>query len=162
MIHYSIIPSFFCSKEFLIWLLLAIVIVGCQSGSKLDQPPSIRYGEDPCDECFMLINEERYASAYVNNQGQARRFDDIGCMLIYHNDNQEDVAFFWVKDFNTHKWLRVDNAVFIRSDSIHSPMGFGIIAIENENAAKDVQEKYPGKIIRFSELLEIISEELYY
>lgn len=142
-------------------LLVALVLVACQSGPHPDRPPTIRYGEDPCDECYMLINEARYASAYVSSQGLARRFDDIGCMVIYHHKHQEDVASFWVRDFDLQEWTRAENAVFIRSENVQTPMGFGIIAAQDESIAKDARQTYQGEILNFQKLLEI-AEELYY
>lgn len=143
-------------------LLLALLIMSCKSGGNLDQPPTIRYGEDPCDECFMLINEARFAAAFVTNDGQTKRFDDIGCLLINHKKHQEDVAYFWVTDFNTQKWLKATNAFFVKNDSIQTPMGFGIIAIESEKSVKDIlPSQNQGRLLKFPQLLEK-TKELYY
>jgi len=154
-------PLFHYSKRFLttslfIVLYTTFILIGCQSGNALDQPPQIRYGEDACDECHMLINEARFASAIVTSQAQTRRFDDIGCMLIYLNKHQEDVVYFWVTDFNSQKWLDAENAAFVQSDNIQTPMGFGIIAAANKNAAKKmVGEDTQAKIMDFSGLRKI-------
>lgn len=146
-------------KTIFIFILL---IVSCRSGGNLDQPPIIRYGEDPCDECFMLINEARFAAGYVTNDGQSRRFDDIGCLLIYHQKHQEKVVHFWVTDFKTHTWVNANNAFFVRSDSIQTPMGFGIIAFESEKAARGIlPPPNQVQILKFPQLLET-TEELYY
>jgi copper chaperone NosL len=141
--------------------ILVLILLGCQSGSQLDQPPTIRYGEDPCDECYMLINEARFAAAYVVKSGEARRFDDIGCLLIYYDKHQEDVNHFWITDFLSRNWIRAVSAVFVKSDSIQTPMGFGIISFKNEQNANKVLENYPGSIVKFPQLFQI-SEELYY
>lgn len=158
----SIIPLFHYSKRFLILLSLVFIFLGCESGNQLNKPPEIRYGEDPCDECHMLINESRYVAGYVTNDRQTRRFDDIGCLLLYQKEHDETVAQFWVKDFNTQEWLKADTAFFVRSDSIQTPMGFGIIAFKDKKA---VQYIFPtqnqDQILKFSQLLEM-TEEFYY
>lgn len=161
----TIIPLFHYSKGLIrvapfIFFSFIVVFAGCKSGGNLDQPPTIRCGEDPCDECFMLINEARYAAAYVVKSGEARRFDDIGCLLIYHKKHQENVAYFWVNDFNSQKWLNARNAFFVKSDSIQTPMGFGIIAFASEKTANDVLPPQ-NHILGFPQLLET-TEELYY
>lgn len=154
-----IIPSshhsnIFCKAS--IFLLIIGIFIGCTSGGSLDRPPEIRYGEDACDECHMLINEARYASAFVTGQAQTRRFDDIGCMLIYINKHQEDVVYFWVKDFNNQNWLPAEDAVFVKADSIQTPMGFGIVAVADEDAAKNIAGKgMHSKMMDFSGLQEI-------
>lgn len=136
--------------------------MSCKSGGNLDQPPRIRYGEDPCDECFMLINESRFAAGFVTIDGQVKRFDDIGCLLLYQKEQNENVAHFWVKDFNTQKWLKADDALFVRSDSIQTPMGFGIIAFKTEEFAQKILPSQDHRqILNFSQLLET-TEELYY
>ena len=145
-----------------ITLIFILLMMSCKSGENFDQPPTIRYGEDPCDECFMLINESRYAAGYVTLEGQVKRFDDIGCLLIYHKKHQENIAHFWVKDFDTQKWLKADNAFFVRSDSIQTPMGFGIIAFGTaESAQKILPSQDHNQILKFPRLLET-TEELYY
>lgn len=137
------------------FLIPALFLISCQ-GSQLDRPPEIRYGEDACDECHMLINEARFASTIVTSQAQTRRFDDIGCMLIYLNKHQEDVVYFWVTDFNSQKWHPAEDVVFVESDSIQTPMGFGIIAVADKEAAKEmVGEDMQSKTMDFSELREI-------
>lgn len=109
----------------------------------------------------MLINEARHAAAYVSSQGQARRFDDVGCMVIYHHKHGEDVASFWVRDFDSQEWIRAEQAVFVRRGTIHTPMGFGIIAFEHEIGGRETQEAPGGEILDFQQLLEI-ADELYY
>lgn len=140
-------------------LIFILLMMSCKSGGNLDQPPTIRYGEDPCDECFMLINEARFAAAYVTTEGHSKRFDDIGCLLIYHQKHQEDVAYFWVTDFNTQKWIKARDAFFVKSDSIQTPMGFGIIAVGNEDDAGSIASQ--DGILKFPQLLKK-TKELYY
>jgi copper chaperone NosL len=135
-------------------LISTLFVISCNSGGLPDQAPTIRYGEDPCDECFMLINEARYAAAYTTTGGQSRRFDDIGCLLAYHSKHREDVANFWVAGFSTQKWVIADSALYFKSDSIQTPMGFGIIAFENERIARNsipLMNQEPP--LRFSQLL---------
>ena len=95
-------------------LLLVIMIVGCQAQVDLSQPPEILYGEEVCTECGMIISEPRFAAAYYTPEGDARRFDDIGGMLTHHAANQEEVAQFWVHDYETEEWIVAGEAYFVR------------------------------------------------
>jgi copper chaperone NosL len=56
------------------WLVLValIFLAACNSGPELDEPPEIRYGEDTCSRCLMIINEARYAASYVTGTGEVR------------------------------------------------------------------------------------------
>jgi len=132
--------------------LVGLLVVSCSSGPNLDEPPEIRYGEDTCDRCLMIINEARYAAATVTSDGQARRFDDIGGMLAYTQETAEDVAVFWVHDFDTEEWLKAGEAYFVKSDHL-TPMGFGIVAFAEQSRAESWAGQEGGMVMTFVELL---------
>jgi copper chaperone NosL len=134
-------------------VLLAILLVSCQPRPSLDAPPEIRYGEDTCDLCHMIINEARFAAAYVTRQGEARRFDDIGDLLAYHAAHAEEVAAFWVHDYDTEEWLRAEQATFVVSDAFHTPMGHGIVAVADAARAQELAASTGGEVVSFSALL---------
>ncbi len=133
--------------------LLAMLLVSCQPRPSLDAPPEIRYGEDVCDLCHMIINEARFAAAYVTLQGEARRFDDIGDLVAYHAAHAEEVAVFWVHDYDTEEWLRAEQAVFVVSDAFHTPMGHGIVAVADAARAQELAASVGGQVLAFSDLL---------
>ncbi len=139
--------------KFIPIVLFILLIVRCGSKSDMDQPPTVRYGEDSCDECHMLINEARFAAAYVARDGQNRRFDDLGCMLKYQAKHQEKVHTFWVTDYQTEKWLSVNNAILVKSDQIKTPMGHGIVAVESQKSAETILHKKEGSLLSFEQLL---------
>jgi copper chaperone NosL len=143
----------------LLLIIAGIFVAGCGSKLDLNEPPDIRYGEDACDRCLMIINEARYAAAYVTDEGETRRFDDIGGMLAYHQEMPEEVAVFWVHDFDTEAWLKADEAHCVMSDNLQTPMGFGIIAFAGQEEAQSWADDKGGMVMSFSDLLEQ-SEEL--
>ena len=57
---------------FLLALLVGLFLAACGSGTDLEEPPDIRYGEDVCQRCAMIINEARYAATYVTPDGQTK------------------------------------------------------------------------------------------
>lgn len=132
--------------------LVGFLMASCGSGPNLDEPPEIRYGEDTCDRCLMIINEARYAAAYVTADGQARRFDDIGGMLAYNGEMAEDVAVFWVHDFDTEEWLKAGEAYYVKSDHL-TPMGFGIVAFTDQSRAESWAGQEGGMVMTFADLL---------
>ncbi len=134
-------------------VVIGFLMLGCQSPAPLDKPPDIRYGEDVCDKCRMIISEARFAAAYVTRQGEVRRFDDIGDMVQYHQEQAEEVAVFWVHDFETEEWLRADRAFFVMSADIRTPMGHGIVALGEKSRADRLATSLQGKVLTFQELL---------
>lgn len=139
--------------SFIIFIAIFFLLFTCKSGANLDQPPTMRYGEDPCDECGMIINEARFAVAFVTTDGIARRFDDLGCLLRYHDKHGEKVANFWVNDYDNREWLNAQNAYFVESDSLTTPMGYGIVAVSNKQRAEEIlTEVKSGSVKQFDEL----------
>ena len=140
-------------------LVAAAVLLGaCSSSPNLDEPPTILYGEDVCDRCMMIINEARYATAYTTSDGQTRRFDDIGGMIRYDLDMGEDVAVFWVHDYETEEWLKADTAFYVKDDNLHTPMGFGIIAFDSQERAESWAAEQGGMMMTFSDLVAAAEE----
>ena len=137
----------------LIIFLVALFVVSCGSEPDFEQPPEIRYGEDTCERCLMIINEARYAAAYVTSDGTERRFDDIGGMVDYHKEMAEDVAVFWVHDYDTEEWLKAESAHFVMSDGEITPMGYGIVAFGNSGRAETWAAEQGGMAMSFGELL---------
>lgn len=129
----------------LLWFLL-FLLTACGGGSDLSAPPPIAYGVDVCDRCRMLIDDPRLAAAYWTIDGDARRFDDIGGMLDYQRDTGEAVGSYWVHDYVTGAWLPAADATFLAGGGIHTPMGFGIIAVADEADAAKLQATYPAAL----------------
>lgn len=133
-------------------LLVSLFIMGCSSDRSLDTPPDIRYGEDICDQCRMIISEARFAAGYVTTQGTERRFDDIGDMLLFHTKHAEDVAVFWVHDYDTEEWIRADQAFFVLSKALHTPMGHGVVATRTQSRATEIATRTKGVVLSFADL----------
>jgi copper chaperone NosL len=115
--------------------LLFVALTACRSAVDLEAPPDIRYGEDVCDLCGMIISEARFAAGYITAEGETRRFDDIGNMVVYHLEMDEDVAVFWVHDYETAEWLRTDEATLAYVEGLITPMGSGLVAFADRDAA---------------------------
>ena len=133
-------------------LMIGMLSLGCQSEVDFNTPPSIRYGEDSCDQCRMIINEARFAAAYVTPQGHVRRFDDIGDMLQFDAARREEVKVFWVHDYETAEWLRAHEAFFVVSPEVQTPMAHGIIAVHQQPRATALADTLQGRVYTFGEL----------
>lgn len=134
-------------------LLVAALLAACASEVDLDRPPDIVYGEDVCERCSMIINEARYAAAYVTGDGQPHLFDDIGGMLAQNREVAADVAVFWVHDFISEQWLKAEEAYYVEGDHI-TPMGFGIIAFADRDRADAWAGEEGGTVMTFADLLD--------
>ncbi len=131
---------------------LFIVLAGCSSDSKFNEPPKINLGQDPCDKCYMIINEKKFAGTLWLNNGEAKRFDDAGEMIEYIKNDSINIKKSWVYDFISEEPVETDKAFYIQSDEVVTPMGFGVIAFRKEEHAKKYSEKYNVKIISYNQL----------
>lgn len=138
-------------SRILMILLWALTACARPSGPR---PPDIAYGKDPCVECGMIINDPRFAAAYVTRDGQARLFDDIGDMVVYYRKHPEDVAAFYVHDYETRAWIDAPQAFFVHSPRIHSPMGFGLAAFSDRLRAEAFAQENGGEIRDWARILE--------
>ena len=141
------------SRMIFLAVLVLLLLGACQSQVDLSQPPEIRYGEDMCTECGMIISEARFAAAYYTPDGEAHRFDDIGGMLTHHAKMQEDVAQFWVHDYETEEWIVAEEANFVSSEALQTPMGFGVIAFSEQDRAQRLASKSNTMVMSFDDAL---------
>lgn len=100
----------------------------------------------------MAISQPRYAAQIVDEDGTAFKFDDIGCLLRYLAAHQLPRARIYIMDYLSEQWLDAEKAVFVKSESIESPMAGGLAAFGEAKAAKEFLQHNRGRIISFSEL----------
>lgn len=135
-----------------IMLTLLLVSAACAGGPDFDTPPEIRYGEDVCQRCQMIINEARFAAAYVTADGQTRLFDDLGEMLAYHDEFVEEIVVYWVHDYDTAEWAKADSAYFVQSAE-PTPMGFGLVAFTDRDRAEIWAADHAASVLTFDQLM---------
>jgi copper chaperone NosL len=124
---------------------------GC--GADTSRPPSIRYGEEACARCRMIISDDRFAAALVTRGGEAMKFDDVGCLVEYEAGRPTSpaaAAAYWVRDYTGGGWLDARAATFVRSPQAHSPMAYGLTAIPPNSPAA-------GPALRFDQLPSAIA-----
>ncbi len=135
-------------------LALLLALAACGGGEDTTQPPEILYGQDVCDECDMIISEEKYASAYWTAEGEARRFDDVGEMLVFMARSPEATASIWVHDINSATWLPAEEAWFVMNSGLRTPMGTGIAVLADEQSARALAFDQPEAVVlTYSEIV---------
>ena len=140
----------------LIWLVLVVLFAAaCKNGPDLEEPPEIRYGEDTCTRCLMIINEARYAASYVTGTGEVRYFDDLGEMFAYLSETPENVVGFWVHDYDTEAWVKGRDAHYVAADGLRTPMGLDIVAFSTLEQAEHLTAEVGGKIYSFESLMAL-------
>ena len=112
--------------------ILAIAFISCST-----TPEPIKYGEDSCHFCEMTIVSQVHSAQAVSTKGKQFKYDAIECMMNDIIKNQTEMAVKRVANFSSPGvMIDVEKAGFIVHDSINSPMGENLAAIEigsNEN-----------------------------
>lgn len=134
-------------RIYLIYMAALLLLAACQQSIDTDQPPLVRYGEDVCDRCNMIITDARFAAAYWTMDGVAHRFDDIGEMLAFYHENGDEAASIWVHDVNTGDWLAAAEAYFVLDPALETPMGFGIAATADETTANRLAQDHANVMV---------------
>ncbi len=111
--------------------------------------------EDVCTHCKMAISEKQFASELITPDGDALKFDDIGCMRDYLKEKPDTkIAAYFFIEYDTKQWIKGTDASFAKSDQITSPMSGGIIAFQDKTKAEAAATKYKGKTLSFTELVK--------
>jgi copper chaperone NosL len=139
------------------WLLWTALVAGCRPADT-SRPPVVRFGEEACAHCRMIISDERFAAARVSADGQALKFDDIGCLLKHEANEVQPAAAYWVHDFRGPEWLTDGGAIFVHSANVASPMGHGLAAVPTAQAARELATDPASRTLRFEELAGFVAE----
>ena len=137
-------------------LILGVILAalaGCKPKPEDPQPPEILYGQEACSACGMVIDDPRFAAATLLANGEYLKFDDAGEMLSYHMRHpQVQVAAWFVHDYPSEKWIRGEQAVFVQSLSLQTPMGSGITAFANQAEAESFASEHSGKVYNLDQI----------
>lgn len=129
-------------------LLLVVLVSSSACGVRADGPPEIQVDRTACSHCGMLISEPAYAAAYRAPGADPRVFDDIGCLLeAARKEPARSSLRFWFHDVATTAWIGGQDAVFVASPALRTPMGGGLIAYSDLTAAREGATRHSGRVI---------------
>lgn len=146
----------------LLLVAAAVILLGACGGASVtpETPPEILYGEDVCDQCGMIISDERFAAGLVvevdPGRYEHRIFDDIGDLLAFEKEHGDalTIATYYVHDYNSKDWIDGQNAYYIHSNNLRTPMGFGLAAVAQPLEAEALAVEWGGTVLTFAELHE--------
>lgn len=142
------------SRITIYYLLVLLLVAACAPKSNEPQPPEIIIGQTLCDSCGMIISEAKFAAATIMLNGETRKYDDIAEMIKYHmmDHPEAQVKVWFVHDYNSKEWIRGEQAYFVLSPKLKTPMGGGSAAFRDQAAAKKFASDLEGKVYNFDEL----------
>ena len=142
--------------------VLALALVTFGSVACEPEPQPIAYGEDVGDFCHMTITDERYGSELVMETGRVYKFDSIECLAAFHLSEVDTsrVHSIWVTDFrNPGSLIRAEEAFFLRSPTLRSPMGMNLTAFGPDMDPVAAQNSFGGQALAWPAVLELVRQE---
>ena len=119
----------------LLYLLMLFLMISCSTETK-----PIAYGKDACDFCEMTIVSKAYSAQSVSEKGKQFKYDAIECMVNDLHDHTAVMEIQQVADFsNPGSMIEVEEAIFIINDSINSPMGANLAAVQKGSSVASPQ-----------------------
>lgn len=133
-----------------LWMLIS------RSGAS-DGLPEIVFGSDRCDQCGMIISEARFAAAWQIGR-VVRRYDDIGCLVRGSGARlAAGEGRACVHDAAHGGWIEAASAIFAHSPKILTPMGYGIAAFADREAAAAAHPGVP--LVVWADLRDVVARE---
>jgi copper chaperone NosL len=134
-------------------LCFFLFCIGCRNA---ELRPIEIMAEDMCSFCRMAISEKRFASELLTQDGEVFKFDDIGCMLRFRKSHghPDSVVATFVLDYGTRKWIKAEEAYFVRSKEFKTPMGGNVVAFKTGADAAAAADRTQGVSLRYAALLE--------
>ena len=141
-------------------VVFTIIILSFLSACSIS-PKEINYGSDLCDYCKMTIVDKQHSAQLVTKKGKAYLFDAIECMLPFKKENPEkEAALLLVADYQQPgQLIEAEQANYLISPSIPSPMGAYLSAFNSKDAANSIKESKGGKLFTFVELEKGLKEK---
>ena len=131
--------------------LLTLSLSSCSTA-----PQPIRIGQDNCDFCKMTISDNRFGAEIITKKGKVYIFDDEHCIVAFLHSKkvtQQQIARIYFTDFTVpHQLINVEQAHFLQSPNLKSPMNGNIAAFSNEDSLNNIFPQFNGNKISWEEM----------
>ena len=134
---------------------IAVLVVFTSCQKRAVEPVAIET-TDMCSFCRMSISDKRYAAELIDEAEGVFKFDDIGCMTNFIKQKRSNVptAALFVMDFESREWMKAEDAFYVRSAELKTPMSHGLAAFKHKSSAETAVAKYNGTLLGFPEITQ--------
>lgn len=138
-------------KTVMVLLFGVLLLTAC--GKKYEALP-INEDVDICAICKMQVKDDAYATQLTTKYGKNYKFDDIGCMNQWKEENGTDnIGMDFVRDYNDKEWIEYSKATYVYDASLRTPMAYGILNFKDKQSAEAfVTEQGVGTIMTAEDL----------
>lgn len=135
--------------------LVSLLVAGCSA-----EPERIVYGRDACSECKMTIMDPKFGGEIVTKKGRVFKFDDAHCMAAFLERRGVELRDISQTLFVNYEggdgFVNVNDAVFVLSSQLKSPMGSNAGAFASKEAAAKHAERVRGKVTDWPTIYNVI------
>lgn len=120
-------------------------------------PRPFAFGAEQCTHCHMTLADPRFAAQLVTTTGKVLPFDDVGCLATFLATGGVETGLvhsLWVSDFlRPDSLIAVAQAIFLRSDSLRTPMDYLIVALRPGTEAERLHQQLGGALLRWDDVM---------
>ena len=142
-----------------LFIISLIMFIACSPSNK-----KIQFGTDLCDHCKMTVSDSKYGAEIVTNKGKIYIFDSIECLIGFlekaDSEQKNNFKSYWTVDYlGNGELIDAQNAIYLRNEDFHSPMGLNIASLKNESAIGKFNLKSTSQKLFFKEVVELVKKE---
>lgn len=147
--------KFMKSKKNIVTSILILISMTVFSSCSKVEPEKIKYNYDQCESCKMSISDTRFACEFLTEKGRAYKFDDLSCMNSFAMANTNmKVKSYYINDYlNTQELIPIEQLIFIKSESINSPMAGNIAAFISKDSADKYRSDLSAEVIKWQNVI---------
>jgi hypothetical protein len=109
---------------------------------------------DICFHCKSPISDVTFAAEFVANNGFARKFDDINCLIADAQKlGKKNIQAFYFVDAQSKKLFPVEEVQLVRSDKLRTPQNGGIVAFKDPEKAREFIERFHAEEVKLDAFL---------
>ena len=116
-------------------------------------PEPIHYGRDTCARCRMPLDRPGFGGEMRDHDGTLTKYDDVGCLLRAIFSAHREVPEAWAEDHDGRGFVPLVAAHLVRAVGVGTPMGFDIVAFEDEARAREYATTHAGQVLGLEDVL---------
>lgn len=133
-------------------LIIPFIMLACST-----HPEPLKYGEDACSHCKMVLADQKFGAEIVTTKGRLYKFDDLNCMINFLDEGlvgERDIKHRLVIDFTAPgKLIDAGNAFYVKSQMVKSPMASQVAAFEQYDSMEKYKQELQGIYLTWGELV---------